>query len=293
MRWLCVLALGLSCTCAASAHADDKSQQKKKLHWDPRRQRVTIPQYIATGVLGPLAIAEYFVVRPVDPPRWVGGILIDDSVRDALRLRDPRALRAGWGFADMLGTMLVVLNVALDSLVIPLARGSSDVAWQLLAMDAQSYTLTSLIAITAYDTVGRGRPPYEDCANNTGNVPSMECVGTLSASFPSGHTALAFNAAGLSCAHHLYQGVYGNKTADIFACARDLVLASTEATLRIMGERHWFSDVFVGSLIGFGVGFGLPVLAHYTNYKKHVPVSHVYAVPLVGNQTGMAVGAVF
>src|SRR5512143_2963848 len=116
MRWSCILALIACCTCAASAHADAKAQQKKKLHWDERRQRFTLPEYIATGVLGPLAVVEYFVVQPVSPPRWTGGILFDDAVRDGIRLRDPSALKASWAFADMTGTMLVLLNVALDSL---------------------------------------------------------------------------------------------------------------------------------------------------------------------------------
>ncbi len=302
MRWSCVLALIACCTCAASAHADAKAQQppktekdhKKKLHWDERRQRFTLPEYIATGVLGPLAVAEYFVVKPTNPPRWTGGILFDDAIRDGIRLRDPQALKASWAFADMTGTMLVLLNVALDSLIIPLARRSPDVAWQMLVMDAESYTLTSLIAITGYDTIGRGRPPYEDCKNNTGNVPSMECVGTLTASFPSGHVALGFNAAGLSCAHHLFQGVYGNRVADAFACARDLSLATTEAVLRMMGERHYFTDVFVGSLIGFGVGFGMPTLLHYTNFKRHAPVKAITAMPIVSPvETGIALTGLF
>ncbi len=295
MRWLRVFVLVASCTCAASAHADANSQQKtdkKKLHWDERRVRFTLPEYIATGILGPLAVAEYFVVQPQVPPHWSGGILFDDAVRDGIRLRDPHALQVSWAAADTIGTMLVIMNVALDSLIIPLARRSSDVAWQLLVMDAESYTLTSLIAITGYDTIGRARPPYQDCKNGT--VPSNECYGSLTASFPSGHVALGFNAAGLSCAHHMFQGVYGNRAADAFACARDLTLATSEAVLRMMGDRHYFSDVFVGSLIGFAVGFGMPTLLHYTNFKKKVGVSSLYASPLVtGQQTGLAVGGMF
>ncbi len=304
MRWLRVFVLIASCTCAASARADANPQQKteqkpteknkKKLHWDERRVRFTLPEYIATGVLGPLAVAEYFVVQPQVPPHWVGGILMDDAVRDGIRLRDPHALQVSWVAADTIGTMLVILNVALDSLIIPLARGSTDVAWQLLVMDAESYTLSSLIAITAYDTIGRARPPYQDCHANNGAVPSNECYGSLTASFPSGHVALGFNAAGLSCAHHMFQGIYGNRTADAFACARDLTLATSEAVLRMMGDRHYLSDVFVGSLIGFASGFGLPTLLHYTNFKKKVGVAGLYASPLVTTtQTGIALGGMF
>ena len=209
--------------------------------------------------------------------------MFDDAVRDGLRLRDPTALKASWGFADGIGTFLVVMVVGIDSLIVPLARRSPDVAWQLLLMDAESYTLSSLIAISAYDAIGRARPPYADCQNNTGNVPSIECQGSLNASFPSGHIALAFNSAGLSCAHHMFAHVYGNRAADIFGCARDLSLATTEAFLRMMGDRHYFSDVLVGSLIGFSVGFGLPTFLHYIKWKHHVA-----AVPMFGpHQTGL------
>ena len=279
---------------ASAAHADDDDgKPKKKLHWDEARPRFRVPEYIATGILGPLAIAEYFVVPEQTNVHWTGGILFDDAVRDGIRLRDPTALKASWAFADGVGTMLVLLSVGLDSLIIPLARGSTDVAWQLLTMDAEAFTLTSLIAVTAYDTVGRGRPPYTDCANATGNVPGIECYGSLNASFPSGHIAEAFNSAGLSCAHHLFQHTYGNRAADVFACARDLSLATTEAVLRMMGDRHYLSDVIVGSLIGFGVGFGVPSLLHYVKWNKK-RVATVMPMPLVApNQTGVALVGAF
>jgi len=271
---------------ASIAHADETPQKKKKLHWEGR-MRFTIPEYIATGILGPLAVVEYFVVQPQDPPHSIGGVMFDDAIRDSIRLRDPRALTTSWAIADTIGTMLVLVNVALDSIIVPLARRSTDVAWQLLVMDAESYTLSSLVAITAYDTIGRARPPYADC--QSGAVPGNECYGSLTASFPSGHVALGFNAAGLSCAHHMYQHVYGNRAADIFACARDLSLATTEAVLRMMGDRHYFSDVLVGSMIGFSAGFALPTLLHYAKWKHRV-----VALPMAGpNQAGISFGGAF
>ncbi len=296
MRRSTFLAMLACLSLPAFAHADTKTEADKKpakkLHWDEERPRFRIPEYIATGVLGPLAITEYFVVPEQRQPHWVGGILFDDAVRDAIRLRSPSALHASWAFADGIGVTLVLMTVVLDSLVIPLARGSPDVAWQLLMMDAESFTLTSLIGVTAYDTIGRARPPYAQCQAGT-NDPSIACGGSLDASFPSGHTAEAFNAAGLSCAHHLFAHVYGNRTADAFACARDLTLATADGVLRMMGDRHYFSDVFVGSVIGFGVGFGLPSLLHYVKWKRRPPLATLAAVPLVGPQTGFSLVGTF
>jgi membrane-associated phospholipid phosphatase len=82
-------------------------------------------------------------------------------------------------------------------------------------------------------------------------------------SFPSGHTNNAFTAAGLSCAHHLHLPIYGDRTADVLACAGNIVLAATTGSLRVLGDRHYATDVWVGAMIGFGVGYAFPTLLHY------------------------------
>ena len=33
-----------------------------------------------------------------------------------------------------------------------------------------------------------------------------------------------------------------------------------------MGDRHHATDVIVGSLVGFGIGYGVPTLLHYLPY---------------------------
>jgi membrane-associated phospholipid phosphatase len=273
------LALLAALLVPVTAHAEP-------LHWDERRPRFRTIEYIVTGVLGPVAIGEYFFVPAQKEAHWVGGILFDDAARDALRLRSPRALQTSWAVADGMGVTLIGLSIGLDSIIVPLARGSPGVAWQLLMMDAESFTLSSIVVTTLYDTVGRARPAYEDCKNGASTI---ACTGTMTASFPSGHINEAFTAAGLSCAHHLWAHVYGNRFADIFACSRDLGLATTEALLRVMGERHWMSDVVVGSAVGFAFGFGLPTLLHYTRWGRRVSL-----VPMAGpQQAGVIMGGVW
>ncbi len=44
---------------------------------------------------------------------------------------------------------------------------------------------------------------------------------------------------------------------------RDVTLATGEGVLRIMGDRHYATDVLAGAAIGFGFGFGVPTLLHY------------------------------
>jgi membrane-associated phospholipid phosphatase len=38
--------------------------------------------------------------------------------------------------------------------------------------------------------------------------------------------------------------------------------------LRIASDKHWASDVFVGHMIGFTVGYLLPTLIYYKRFQK-------------------------
>lgn len=233
-----------------------------------RYRRFHPVEYVVTGITAPIAIAEYFVVKP-QGAHWIGGILFDDQARDALRLRSAEDARRVWNMADGFGVTLVLVVGALDSVIVPLVRGDVDVAWQTSLMNGESFALGSLLTFTLYDTIGRARPGYVECKNGT---LTYGCDGSTTASFPSGHVNEAFTAAGLSCAHHLYGHLYKNRVADAFACTRDIGLATTEAILRIMGDRHWASDVIVGSAIGFGFGFALPVMLHYVRWSRVQPM---------------------
>ena len=57
--------------------------------------------------------------------------------------------------------------------------------------------------------------------------------------------------------------LYGNKAADIAACAVSSTMALTSSILRLVADRHYASDSIVGAAIGGGVGVGLPLLLHY------------------------------
>jgi len=61
----------------------------------------------------------------------------------------------------------------------------------------------------------------------------------------------------------LHLALYGNRAADILACTGTLALAGVTSGLRVFGDRHYVSDVLVGAMIGFGVGYGVPTLLHY------------------------------
>jgi membrane-associated phospholipid phosphatase len=260
------------------------------LRWDEDRPRFRPAEYAVTGIVGIAAIAEYIWAPPQREPHWVGGILFDDAVRDGVRLRSASGLRKASTLADLTGVTSTVLVVGVDSIIVPVARGSIDVAWQLAWIDFESYAFGSVVAISLYDTVGRARPSYLDCKHDRTDP---NCNISPTASFPSGHGAEAFISAGLSCANHGHVPIYGSPVADAFACGRDLALATTDGLLRLMGDRHYATDVLAGAAIGFGFGYGLPVLLHYTSGGKDRSVGLVMAPMSVADGTGVVATGTF
>ena len=143
-------------------------------------------------------------------------------------------------------------------------------------MDTEAFSVSTLITTLLFKSVARARPSFVDCERDPNYDPLCKLHAT--GSFPSGHTNTAFTAAGLSCAHHLHVPLYGNQLADSLACASTLTLAAATGTLRILGDRHYATDVLVGALIGFGVGYGLPTLLHYGREAEAASTSN--AMPL-------------
>jgi membrane-associated phospholipid phosphatase len=257
-----------------------------ELRWDEAWPRFRPLEYVVTGVVGPAAIAEYILLPGQQTPHWTGGILFDDAIRNTFRLRSASALQVAWTAADVVGVSVAVLAVGVDSFLVPLFRGSPDVALQLTLMGLESYALSSILSITLYDTVGRARPSYADCQSNPSF--SADCRVAPNDSFPSGHTNEAFTAAGHSCAIHGNLPLYGSRLADALACTRDLTLASADGVLRIMGDRHYATDVLVGAAIGFGFGFGQPMLLHFrggAGDADRSPLARMSVSPMLGAGT--------
>jgi membrane-associated phospholipid phosphatase len=270
------------------ARAD--SPPEDGLRWDEDRPRFRPFEYPTTALVGGAAIAMYFEVPAQREPRFVGGILFDDAVRNALRVHSPAALRTVWAASDAVDVSLVVLVFGLDSLAVPILRGSSDVALQLGLMDAEAYAFSSVLTIGLYDSVGRARPSYEDCQRNPSFV---GCNISPTASFPSGHTNEAFTAAGVSCANHGFVSIYGSRFWDGLACARDVVLAASDGVLRIIGDRHYATDVLAGAAIGFSFGYGMPTLLHYAARSSSRPPIGWTLSPMTGARSGVVLSGRF
>lgn len=245
---------------AEFAEAQTRGEPSAKLSWPHPTFRPA--EYVVTGIFGLAAAGVFLMAKGPATPRWTGGILFDNAVRDALRLRTPSGRDASRTAGDVTAFTAVLVVAGVDSLLVPLVRGSGEVAVQALLVDAEAFAVNALVTTSAYTFIGRARPSYEDCQRDRSFDPL--CNSGATSSFWSGHTALAFTAAGISCAHHAYLHVYGSPTADALGCAGMITLASATATFRVLGDRHYATDVITGAAVGFGIGYGVPTLLHYT-----------------------------
>jgi len=222
-------------------------------------------EVLATAAAGAGALAVVYGAGPRFEPRITGGMLLDTPIRDGIRLRDPGARDAARAISDVTVISTLVLALGVDSIVVPLVRRRPGVMLRMLLVDLEAIAFNGLLTPSTYFLVARERPSRDDCKRDPGFDPL--CRSGENASFWSGHTAQAFTSAGLSCAHHAYLHLLGGGAPDAIACATAVTLAATTGTLRVMGDRHYASDVVIGSLVGFGIGYGVPTLFHYYPFE--------------------------
>jgi membrane-associated phospholipid phosphatase len=259
MKKLAVAAL--TCVAIAMASAPAHAQEAPRLQWNDDWPRFRdIGYWLISGSVAS-ALAVTFLIPYPDNPRWQGGILFDDAVRTGIRMRDPDHRDAIRRASDV--TMFTsILHVGiLDSLVVPLAENSTDVALQLTLMNLQAFSLNTLVATLLFKTAARQRPLVQDCFEKEGYDDPL-CDSGQYASFPSSHTSTAFTAAGLSCVHHQFLPLYGGGW-DGVGCAISLTTAFATGLFRVVGDRHYATDVTFGAIAGFSLGYIYPWLFHY------------------------------
>jgi membrane-associated phospholipid phosphatase len=232
------------------------------LRWDPAWPRFSLAEYIATG----LGFTTGLAVAIVGPygSHWRGGIVADESVRDALRLEDRSARWFARDLSDVLLTVMESYPFVVDALVVAgWYRRSPDVARQMALINLQTLGVTLALQSLAKLIASRERPNGRTCGTLL-DENNRDCESSSRyESFFSGHTAQSFAAAGLICSHHMNLELYGGGWADVIPCAAGFSLASGVGLLRVMGDKHYLSDVMIGAAVGTLTGLGLPWLLHY------------------------------
>lgn len=196
--------------------------------------------------------------RAAHADAWRGGILLDEPARDGLRLDTAEAREVAASVSDALLVATMLSTAAVDALAIPLAQDDSQRAWQATTAHVLALGLTDMMGEVVKAAVGRARPFERECRRDP-TLPA--CTnGDSFHSFYSLHTGMAFTSAGFSCAMHLSRSAYGDVAADAASCGVSLALAMTTGLLRIAADRHYLSDVIVGAVLGFLVGYLVPLV---------------------------------
>ena len=211
-------------------------------------------------------------------PSWRGPILFDSAVTSALGERSDSMRETSNLISDIgwYGTMFFPLA---DTLITTLIVDTNPyVAWQMTAINLQSMAVNAFLTLTSIRAFGRSRPDYEQCEDE-GNC-AERGVEIDARSFPSGHTAGAFNGAGLACAHHIHMDLYQSEAADTAACIGALTVASSVGVFRLIADRHWATDILSGAVIGLGAGWLLPWLLHYRHGPDDGEEGVVHAPPV-------------
>jgi membrane-associated phospholipid phosphatase len=223
----------------------------------------TLSAGVATGILA--------LQAPPRDPRWQGGILFDDSVRNAVRLRSAGARQRLRSVGDMPYYFAPLLPLIVDPLVVAwLVRDDPKLAYNLAFMGMEAFSYAGLLSFVSTRISVRERPDTSECRRQHPDFAGCEAD---TEAFWSGHTSIVAASAGLVCAHHQYLSLWGTPLADASACALAASGALVTAGSRLMADRHYASDVIVGLGVGLGIGYAVPVLLHYSRGAAGLAVS--------------------
>jgi len=219
-----------------------------------------------TGAIGiEYGFVEFFAPVPKSAG-WTGGILWDNAVRDAMRLHSKDGRHVAGEISDYFTLVPQVQVLVLDSILVPMATDRLNVraTWEMSAMNLQALALTGLTTRLGYRLIRRERPARLACKTDSDYG---DCSAGPYASFPSGHTAASFTAAGLACAHHANLDLYGGGVPDALGCIVPALMAVGDGVTRVMADRHWSTDVLSGAVVGLVYGYGVPYFVHY-HYRR-------------------------
>jgi membrane-associated phospholipid phosphatase len=261
--------------------------------WDPSWRRFALGNYILTGAA--LAIAGGSALIPDAPDRWRGKNEFDESVRDSIGIEDFDGGQWARDVSDVLLAISVMNPLLVDSLVITYwYRRSEDVAAQMALISAEALAVASALQGVTAGFASRERPYGRNCGGSL-NPRLDDCESSKRyRSFFSGHTALSFAGAGVSCSHHMRHRVFGDAAPDVVACAVAFTSAGVVGTMRVVGDQHYATDVLMGAAVGTLSGLGVPWLLHYGPLARvdaaRAPAVRLTLVPMAN---GLGVGGKF
>jgi membrane-associated phospholipid phosphatase len=265
------------------------------IEWRPEWKRFQPVEYAITGAM--IAGTAAFILFGKDgEPNWRGPILFDKAVHDELRATTSDGRRAAQTVGDAFYYGGLAYPFVVDALAVTLVgHGKSDVAGQMALIDTEAFAITGFLSFLSNATIRRERPYVRQCGAGRENphFPDCETPGQAEGFF-SGHTAIAYTGAALTCSHHAHLPLYGKSgVGGTITCATMLAGATVGGIARVYADKHYLSDVVVGAAIGLTSGLVVPWL-HYRGGNRTegaaaaTPTSdlHVFPVPVLSLDGG-------
>lgn len=272
------IARGLGLMLAVAGLSGSARAASPQVEWNEAWPRFRTSEAIVTGaMLLPIAGAVFVYPHPGD--NLHGGFLFDNAARDALVIDSREGRNRAASYSNLPYFGLLAFPLLVDTALVTWGiHGAGDVALEMMAMDLEAYALTGGIALTL-QKLGRVRPVDQGCRVDPSYSSKCGNPDALNQSFMSGHTAIAFAGAGLTCAHHRHLPLYGGGWPDRSICVLGLTAASATGVLRIMSDNHYTSDVLLGVGTGVVAGYLLPEWLHYgfgdgPGARSALPVIH-------------------
>ncbi len=248
----------LAATCALltlgnAARAETPRWQSKWPTFRPAEVAFTLGTGVQAGYLS-------FFSNPATR-NFEGGVLFDDWARKGLRAHSVAGRKLAADVSDYMYYALIAYPM-IDAPLVGGIRGGGKVAVQTLAINAEGLAIAGAYAMM-FEKVGRARPSARECDADPSYDARCSDTSRLNESNVSGHTAIAFAGASLTCAHHLHLPLYGGGAPDVAACVGAMMVAGAQGTLRVVSDNHYATDVLLGGAVGFTAGFVVPWLLHY------------------------------
>jgi len=207
-------------------------------------------------IWGASAGAVHLFADPPDDPRWSDTNGFDRDLRDAFRSGSANNREMAGDISDALLATTIIVPLLVDSIGNTwLRNGDCNQAFDMATDWLESFALTALITQATKVISGRERPYGRECGLY---APSdANCGGdSRRESFFSGHASLAATGAGLICANSIKRRTWGDGLVGrSLPCALGVGAALATGMLRMVGDKHWSTDVLVGWAVGGLIGF--------------------------------------
>lgn len=263
--------------------------------WDPAWRKFGLSNYLLTG--GSVLVAVGATAVAPKAGGWTERNSFDEWGRRTFSAPDYDSGLWARDLSDVLVSVNIAFPVLIDSLIVTYwYRRSEEVAAQMALITAEAVTVTAALQTLTSGLASRERPYLRDCG--TSIDPDLEdCTESdRLRSFFSGHTSNAFAGAAVTCSHHAHHQVFGDPLADALACGIAFLSAGTTGMMRVVGRRHYLSDVMTGAAVGTLTGLGVPWLLHYGPLARRDDAqsgalgTSWHLVPM---RNGLAVGGAF